>query len=213
MRIQLSYSLGLLLLGFLLTSCLPESQAVNLRNIPIKVSQPDSEEIDIDVVISSAEEEIREKLPDSYFGMLVFTGKCQDLPKLKGRMIVLFKQVKPSLFGQRVLFATASVSTNRSVMDLSIHDETKYYPSTTGLPVVTDNHFKEVANIAYEHIVETGVSQCDVTITQSEGMWDIRCGPLDNFVQECHFGIDAVTGRIISATGSLIESYATVDTQ
>lgn len=191
--------LVLTLLFLPLVGCESGPTPVDVTNVPIDISQPNSEEVDIDVVMTSVQARVRERLPDAQFKRLTFSGKCQDLPKLQGRIVILFMQVNWSLFGQQVMFATASVNTSQRMMTLSIFDESKYYPSTAVLPLVADSEFKEIARIAHQHIVESGLSDCDVTITQDENVWDICCGCLDDFCQQCEFAVDAVTGEIKSS--------------
>jgi hypothetical protein len=198
-KIRSGHRLVLILLVVFLVSCRPEFKPVSFEDIPIGVSQLNSDEINLDVVVINVQKKVRERLPDAYFGGLVFTGKCHDLPQLHGRIILLYIQVKQYLLEQEVLYAVATVNTDQRVMELGISDWTDNYASTNESPSVTDFFFKGIADKAYQHIVEAGLTDCDVTITQADDVWDVRCGPLENFIQECSFAINPETGEIESA--------------
>jgi hypothetical protein len=74
-------------------------------------------------------------------------------------------------------------------MDLHYRDESDFYPLTQQETFAGDNAFKKIAALAHRHITESGLSDCDVTITQLENSWDVRCGALENFIQKCQFEI------------------------
>lgn len=125
---------------------------------------------------------------------MVFSGKCQNLPHLRGKLVLIFEQVHPALFKQQVISGEASIDTVIQTMNLGFKDETDFYPLVRRGAFVGDSSFKKIAALAQRHITELGLSDCDVTITQLENSWDVRCGPLENFIQECRFEI--INGEI-----------------
>ena len=197
MKVTLLYKSTSIILLLFLVGCRSEFQPVNVADIPLTVSQSNDNQADLDVIIPNVETIVTEKLPDAYFADLVFTGKCQDLPDSHGKIIVSFIQVKTFLFSQQILFATSTVNTHEQEMELSIRDYSDPYTRTEGNPLVTDQQFKEVLHIAYQHLVGSGVADCEVTITQGKEVWNVLCGSLSQpKPQLCDFGINVETGEI-----------------
>jgi hypothetical protein len=190
---------GLCLVLFL-SACAPAFQEVRVADVPVKVYKPGTQDVDIDIVWESVTKKLGEMLPGAYFQGMVFSGKCQDLLKLQGKLVLVFAQVRPAIPQQRVVRATISVDVTKQTMGIHLKDESNFYPSTRRLALDSGLSVKEVAAIAYQHIIESGLSDCDVTLSQSDRTWDVRCGPLDNFVQECRFEIDASSGAISRRT-------------
>ena len=194
---KIRYTLILWCLILLLVSCGSKIQPIVLKNIPIAVSSLNSEEVNLEIVLKSVEEITQERLPGAYFGGLVYSGKCQDLPNKQGRIVIKFIQVNHFFpFTKQFLLATASINTNEQLMTYDILDYSEFGLNTKGLPIVTHQQFDKVVTLASQQIIELGLSDCDVTITQALEFWIVRCGHLDDMIQKCRFTIDVTTGEI-----------------
>lgn len=188
------YYLGLCLL-LVLTSCTSRFQDTKVTNMPVAVSKPGTQEVDLDVLYSAVTQKVHETLPEAYFQGLVFSARCQDLPRLQGKLVLIFAQVRAAILGQQVVRATASVDTAHQTTDISYRDVSDSYPSTSRQVFGGDRAIKAIVAIAHQHITRLPLSACDVTITQLDNSWDVRCGRLDDFAQKCRFKI--VDGEII----------------
>lgn len=182
-----------------LVSCRPKFQSVYMTDVPIQTLDPDSEEIDLGTLMVDVQMIIKRMLPGARFRGMVFSGQCKDVSKLRGRLVVDFIQTRDFLNGPQILVATASIDVIQESMTLTILDESTGYPSMVLLPEVTDHQLKEITQIAYRHITEQELDECDVTVTQGIDQWDVRCGSLDDFIQQCRFAIDTVSGAIIDS--------------
>lgn len=160
-----------------------------MTDVPVTVFEPGTQDVDLDTILEAAAQRIHEILPGAHFQSLVFSGRCQDLPHLRGKLVLIFVQVQAAIPRQRVVRATATVDTVRQTMSLHYVDESDHYPSTQRQTFGGDCSVKEIAAIAYRHITELGLPDCDVTLTQLDDSWDVRCGPLSNFTEKCWFAI------------------------
>jgi hypothetical protein len=187
------------ILGFglclsLLTACAPKFQESTVTNIPVSILNPSTSEVDLDIALEVARKKIREVLPDAYFGGIIFSGKCQALPRLQGKLVLIFARVRPALFKQQVVSGVVSIDTVKQMMDLDYTDHSDYEWYDSPKIFVGDRSFKEIAALAHTHITKLGLYDCDVTLTQMDDSWDVRCGPLENFIQECRF--EVINGKI-----------------
>lgn len=166
-----------------------------MTDVPVTIFKPGTQDIDVQIALDTVQDRVQRMLPGAYFNLMVFSGKCQDFPQLRGKLVLVFVQVSPAIPRPRVVKAVASIDTVQQTMDLHLKDVSDNYPSTRHRRLSDDPPFKEVSDIAHGHITKLGLVDCDVTITQlDDNSWDVRCGPLHNFVQQCHFEI--VTGEV-----------------
>lgn len=163
-------------------------------DVPITISSPSSEPTDVDLVFQQATERIQRTLKGAYFQDMVYSGKCKDLPYLRGRLVFLFVEVNPRLLSQQILSGTASVDTFHKTMNLYFTDESNHYHSTERGLFPGHNGVEEIAQLAHQHITALNLCDGDVTITQLTERWDVRCGPLENFITKCNFEI--IDGKI-----------------
>ncbi|RMD59660.1 hypothetical protein D6833_11115, partial [Candidatus Parcubacteria bacterium] len=98
-------SLWLLLL---VSACASSFQDVKVTNVPVTVFKPGTQDVDADVVFEAVAQRIRKTLPNAYFQGMVFSGRCQDLPRLQGELVLTFVQVKVAIPRRQVVLATAS---------------------------------------------------------------------------------------------------------
>jgi hypothetical protein len=190
---------SLLLLATLLTGCnLIPFKETYLTKIPVHISISDSQQVDANNVIKNVTPKIQKILPNAQLSTVVFSGSCEDLPQLQGKIVLGFTETRFSIPNRRVISAIASVNTVQEVMDIHLRDMTDYYWSTETLDIEGDNlSMNEIASKAFQQIRLAGLSDCDVTLTRLKDSWDVRCGPLENFIQECRFEIHSTTGEII----------------
>lgn len=178
-----------LCLFVLLTACAPKFQDAKVANIPVNIVRPGMQNIDLDIALDVARQSIRETLPAANFRGMVFSGKCQNLPRLEGKLVLIFEQVRPGLFKQQVIRGDALIDTAKQTMSLDFADETEFYPLVRKETFAGDSSFRGIAMLAHKYITELDLPDCDVTITQIGSTWDVRCGALENFIQKCRFEI------------------------
>lgn len=167
-----------------------------LSDVPIVVSQPEQHEIDIDLVISNAQDEVQKILPDAYLAFFSFVGECGDLPNLQGKVRLDFAQVQRSLFGDRTFLARVTVETVNQTLSLNVKDETEHYPNLEPL-VIDGKGIQEIASILNVYLDSTNRCKDIVVLTRvrTESPWRARCGPPDEVLIEC-LEIDPTTGDI-----------------
>ena len=178
----------------LLTACgISERQ---LENLPIVISQTESQIVDINQVISNAQEEVQKALPDAYLIFFSFVGQCTNLPKLQGEIRLDFAHIQRSVFGDRSFLGRATIHTFDQTLSFDVKDETEHYPNMEPL-ALDGNGTQEIANILHDHLVSK--NSCIDTIVLSrvstESPWLVRCGPPDEVFLEC-VEIDPENGKI-----------------
>jgi hypothetical protein len=188
MSLKQEIALGSTVLLTLLFGCAPDFRDVKVTVVPISVSQSGRAEVDLDLVFATVDNEVRKVLPDAYFTGLVFSGKCDRLLALRGKLILTFLQ-SSGLVMRQVIRSSVTVDTTLQVMSLEFHDVSDLYPTLTKYPFVGDSSVRSVVSLASSHISSLNLQDCDVTLTQQESGWDVRCGPLYNFVQKCRFKV------------------------
>jgi hypothetical protein len=165
------------------------------EGIPIAVSEPGSERVSLDMIYDKALHEVRETLPGAYYQGMVFSGRCEDLKQLRGQLVLDFLQVRPGI-RQQAIRAIASVDIVQQEMNLQYQNESDYAIVTEPGSFPENESIQAVVKVASDYIYGLEIKDCDVTVTQlMDNSWDVRCGPLSNFVQQCRFRID--DGEII----------------
>ena len=191
-------TLRVCLLCVALLACRPELREPRPSQIAVAVLKPGTGEVDVDRVVHDITDEVHKVLPRAFAQGMVYSGECQDLPELRGKLVFVFADVTPRLFTDRVLRATATVDTERGTADIVYEDVSTMYPSTKHVPFVDDETIKHVAALASAHIEELGLVPCQVTLTQIADSWNVRCGDLGDFVLRCQFEI--VGGEFLEAS-------------
>ena len=182
------------------TSCTTTFEPVELTALPVKVSQPDSQKVDVKMVIASAESRVQEELPDAYLEFIGFSGDCLALPHLQGTINLGFVQVRGTVRRQ-VLAGFATVDTVKGRMNLYFSDHSPYDVSTIPLILQDSLPIKEIAVLAYENIIKMGTTPCDVNLSRAGtyDAWFVECtapGSGSLGPRLCEFAIDPFTGRI-----------------
>lgn len=162
---------------------------MEIRSIPIQAFKPGTREVDVDKIFEVAAQEIHKTLPQAALQGMVFSGSCQALPRLDGALIFIFVEERGIILSRQVLRGTASVDTSSQTMDLSFWDVSDQHPSTDQSRFPGDRDVKEAAALAYQHIIQMGLCEGNITMTRLRDRWDVRCGPLENFIQKCRFEI------------------------
>lgn len=188
----------LLFLTLLFVACSPSFQEINVEDIPIEVMLPDSQVVDMDVVMRSANLQIQDVLPGAQLSGIVFSSSCEDLSQLRGEIVLSFVKTQFSIPNERVVSAIASINTIQQTMDIHVKDMTDFYWSTEILDIENDSlNLNKISTKAFNQIKVSESANCDVTITRMKDSWLVRCGPLGNFVQKCQFEIHPTTGEVI----------------
>lgn len=183
-----------------LTSCTAKFEPIELTTLSVRVTQPDSQEVDVKFILASAESQVQEELPDAYLEFLGFSGDCLALPHLQGIINLGFVQVRGTVRRQ-VLTGFANVDTVKGRMNLYFSDHSPYGVSTTPLILQDSLPIKEIAVLAYENIIEMETTPCDVNLTRAGtyDAWLVECtapGSGSLGPRLCEFTIDPFTGQI-----------------
>lgn len=166
------------------------------EDIPIVVSEVNSQAIDIDIVIINARKEVEKVLPNSNLTFFSLVAECDALSELQGDVHMHFSQTRSTFLSKRILTARVVVDTIQQDLRMTVEDETEHYPSAdllemTGISVV------EIAN-ALEAYLDS-MDKCDDTIVLSRSTpgdpWGVRCGPPDKAFIRC-LEINPITGDI-----------------
>jgi len=183
----------LLVISILLVAC--SSRERQLQNLPIEI-KTESQVVQIDEVISNAQEEVQKTLPDAYLVFFSFVGQCSDLPKLDGEIRLDFARIQQSLFGDRTIFAETAIDTIGQSLSFNTKDETEHYPNIEPL-VLVGKGVPEIANILYDYLISMNGCTDIVVLTRvrTETPWLVRCGPPDKVLLEC-LEIDPETGKV-----------------
>jgi len=187
-----------------LAACTARFEPIELAALPVSVSQPSIQEIDVEVVLANAESQVQEILPDAYLEFFGFSGDCQELPHLHGTINLGFVQVRRGLARHQVLSAFASVNMAEGTMDLHFGDHSSYYVSTSPLLLQDGLPVREIALLASENIIGLGAAPCDVNLTRSgaRDAWLVECtapGSGSLGPRKCVFEIDPFTGQVRGA--------------
>ena len=183
-----------------LSAC--QFQETELTGSPIDLLA-NAQDVDVDVIVEHTQGRVREVLPRSYLVAFSFRGRCQDLPALRGRIDLHFVQVKPFVFRRQVLVAFASVDTIQGTLDVLTRDFSDRYWSTDPLLLQDVSIAKEVSQVAYQHLTDLGILDCDVTLDRvgnTADVWHILCtepGSGSTGSQLCEFEIGTSAGQII----------------
>ncbi len=201
-----SYKIALLAVLGLTWAC---GNSVNRRfsDIPIQVSRPGSESVDVELVISNVQVEVEGVLPGAYLNFLSFVGNCANLADFNGQFTFYFVMSKETLLGsERKFLAQAEVDTAARELSIEVSDETSRYISLaplnlTGIPIA------EIAANLQRYLEAT--NRCDNTVVlqriAADDAWAVRCGPPDKALLQC-LRIDPLTGevRIVNRQGVLM---------
>lgn len=102
-----------------------------------------------------------------------------------------------------MLVAFASVDTIQEVLEVQTRDFSDRYWSTDPLLPQNVSVAKEFAQVAYRHITDLGILDCDITMScvgNKADVWHVLCtepgsGPTGSRL--CEFEIHAETGQIV----------------
>lgn len=184
----------LLVISILLTAC--NSSEKQFENLPIVVTRPESQVVDIDTVISNAHNEVEKVLPGANLTFFSLVAPCEALSDLKGEVYLDFRQTRWSLFGERVFAARVEVDSTQQILSMKVQDETEQYLSTEPLEL-TGMSTLEIAEVLEMHLAYTERCNGIVVLARSDtaGPWGVRCGPPDEVFIEC-LEIDSESGKI-----------------
>lgn len=203
-QMRIKILLWMLVLSLALSAC--KFQETELRELPIEIFQTNAQDVDVNLIVRQVQDRVQETLPNSYLVAFGFTGRYQELPGLRGEMVLDFVQVKTFLVHQQVLAAFTSVDTIQGTLEIRTKDVSDYYWSTNPLPPQNVAVAREVSQIAYRHITDLGILDCDVTLScvgNKVDIWHVLCtepgsGPTGSHL--CEFKIQAATGQIVDAS-------------
>jgi len=178
----------------LLAAC--GSKEKQLENLPIVVTRPESQAVDLDTVISNAHNEVKKVLPDAHLTFFSLAAECKALRELKGDVRLHFSQTQWTLFGERVFTARVVVDTTHQTLSMQIEDETEQDLSTEPLEL-SGMSTLEIAKILEEYL--DSVERCNDIVVLARGAtispWYVRCGPPDEVFITC-IEIDPETGTL-----------------
>lgn len=200
-RIRMLLWTSVLLL--VLSAC--KFQETELTGLPIEILA-NAQDVNVDIIVGQTQDRVQEILPHSYLVAFSFRGRCQDLPALRGQIDLHFVQVKSFAFHRQVLVAFASVDTIQGTLDVQTRDFSDRYWSTDPLLPQDVSVAKEISQVAYQHIADLGILDCDVTLDRvgnTADVWHVLCtepgsGPTGS--QLCEFEINTATGQIVDTS-------------
>jgi hypothetical protein len=167
-----------------------------LKDIPIVVSQPEAETVDINLAITNAHKEVEKILPSANLTFFSLVAECEALSELRGEINLFFSKTQQTFWGERVFTARVVVDTVQQKMQMKVRDETEQYLSTE--PLELDRISTLEIATALEAYLKS-IDQCQDTVvlgrTDTNGPWRVRCGPPDDVFIEC-IEIDPATGNI-----------------
>lgn len=206
MRNQMRIKILLWMLVLLLALSACKFQETELRELPIEIFQTNAQDVDVDLIVRQVQDRVQETLPNSYLVAFGFSGRCQDLPGLRGEMVLDFVQVKTFFLHRQVLAAFTSVDTVQGTLEIWTKDVSDYYWSTDPLLLQDVSVAREVSQMAYRHITNLGILDCDVAmdcVGNQRDIWHILCtepksGPGGHRL--CEFEINAKTGQIVDTS-------------
>ncbi len=198
MRVKTALCIPAFLL--LLSGC-NRFQETELVGLPVGVSLANSQEIDIGTIVENTQLQVESMLPGAYLNGFGFYGPCQGLADFHGRISLSFVQVHRILLFPKMFVAFADVDTTRRTLDIETHDFSALYPNTTYLSPESISAAREIAGIAYKHITDLGMQDCDVALVRLSQTWHVSCtepgsGPVGPSLG--NFEIDAETWRIVT---------------
>jgi hypothetical protein len=169
----------------------------SVTDAPISILDAETQEISVEVLLNSAQTETEKILPGAYLTFFSFVGHCEDLPQLKGQVMLNFVQESSAVLGTRISIARVSIDTNQQTLNLEAKDETSHYPSTEPLEL-NGKDVKEIAIILHDYLVSTNRCGGTVVLARAEtnGLWGVRCGPPNKVFVEC-LEIDPLSGETI----------------
>lgn len=190
-----------LLLLLLLGGCgiNKKNEANTVTGIPVELSKSTEEGIDFEFILEQVEHAVKEHLPEARYHGVVYKGKCENISAGEGELVLHFIQVKSRFFPPHpsVFHATATVNTQLESLDLSIRDDSNYYPNLNVYPKLRNEEFFKILSITDDHIKQYGIVNCDVVITQLEESWGILCDPLNGEERKCQFNIDSKSFEVL----------------
>jgi hypothetical protein len=173
----------------LVVACSPSFREIQLTDVPVQALDSNTKSVNTDIVLTAVTQKVHETLPSAYYRGMVFAGRCEDLSQLRGKLVLIFLQTQWGFPKQRAFRAVASVDTIQQKMNLRYTDETNYYPATEQQTFAGDQSVKIIFALAHQHIAQQQIPDCDVTVTELDDVWHVRCGPLENFIKKCEFEI------------------------
>lgn len=172
----------------LLAGCVSSFESTTVSAVPLAMSKPGQTAVDLDLVFAGVSAEVHKTLPAAYFTGLVFSGHCRDLSAFRGKLVLTFLETR-IFVGRQVIRSIVTVDTSLHSMSLEFDDVSDFYPNLAKYTFAGHNSIEAVASLASTHITSLNLPDCEVTLTQQETGWDVRCGPLHNFVQKCRFKV------------------------
>lgn len=189
----------MLLLGWCLSACAPEFEETEIVGLPVDVTEHETQQVDVDLVVRAAHEQVQAVLPDAYLRAFLFEGQFESLITLEGKFNMDFIQVRSGFPNRRMIAALASVYTDEAVMDIRFRDLSDHYPSTSQLFLDNGLSIREAARLAYQEITTLGLQSCDVVLTRFDDYWLVVCTVTDSGTlgkRLCEFEIDAATAQL-----------------
>jgi len=191
-------TLGVLLVTCVI-SCLPSFEDSDFIGVPIDI--PQTGPVDLTIVLTNAEQQVQQVLPEAYLVSFTFAGSCNGLSQLRGVINLGFLEVRSTLIQSQVLSGLASTNTISQTMDIYFADHSEKYPNTSQLVLEDAETIVNIARHAEAYIVSSGLHPCDITMTRIDRSWHFLCtepnsGPLGR--QKCVFEIDPVTSVIVN---------------
>lgn len=183
-----------------ISSCSMRPPIPTNRGITLSGLDMDEPLADFDRLIPGIDNIIKQDLSEVRYQGFVFSGPCNTMSQLKGRLILDFLGTKPTLLQQRLIRGTAVIDETTKVGEISYSDETNHYPVTEPERVPTQQEIERVFKALQAKLTTNNASDCNIVVTQVGLTWQARCGHLEDFVQTCAYEVSTdgtVTRKVV----------------
>ena len=142
-----------------------------------------------DKLIPDIEDLVKQDLDEVRYQGVVFSGPCNSVDQLKGKLTFIFLGTMPALFQPRLIRGIAVIDTVKNVGEISYSDETDHYPVTEPDRVPTQQEMERVFKALQTELTTYNASDCNLVVSQIGLTWQARCGQLEDFVQTCKYEV------------------------
>lgn len=194
----------IMMASLFLVACQRQFPEVHRTDVPTHVLDSNTNEVNIEVAITSASSIVDEILPEAYLAGISYVGKCESVENLRGKLNIMFIQKRRGILSPSVWIADVSIDTNKQSMDIWTWEATSKDLITKPLTLQNGLSLQEIANMAGERLKMLGLVECDIMLSRLDESWLVVCtapgsGPAGP--QICEFRMDIETGKVISGNG------------
>ena len=148
-----------------------------------------SSDVDANELYRLATGQVAKALPGAKHSMFIFSGRCDTMVQLRGRVVFNFSRVDRILLHTRVMDALVTADTVLGILAVDILDESKEGPPAESHRFPGSATITRVLAVARQHLPEPLPNDCNVTVTQVARGWRVRCDGAAAVDTRCRFDI------------------------